>query len=261
MGNGLTFVINPDNQAASVDLFFRALEDIRRLLRDVDYAMHRERTGRRWVITGLHASSPTITVNPLLADDETITTIATGIRTITIGTDQPPQYFTEQALNDLVRMRRLFRGQDRARSIAVSVDNQEPATIREDIHQKATRILTASYWNLGTIEGRLEAINVHGAPTFTIWDRVSRAPVRCSFPGEADWKVRVKELLERRVFVRGKVRYFVNGVPRSITAIEYMWDATPDPNLPKAEFGSIPDKEAARDPVEFLRAIRGPQKE
>jgi len=227
----------------------------------VDYAMHQERGGRRWVITHLHASSPTITVNPLLADEETITTIATGIHTIMSGTEQPPQYFTEQALTDLIRMRRLFRGRDRALSIAVAVDDRESATIREDIHQKATRILAASYWNLGTIEGRLEAINLHRIPSFTIWDRVSRAPVRCSFPSDAEWKSRVKDHLERRVFVKGKVRYFVNGVPRSIAAIEDLWDATPDPTLPKAEFGSIPDKEAARDPVAFLRGIRGPQKE
>ena len=257
MADGLTFVIHPEAQAASIDLFLKALDNIRRLLRDVDYAIHRERSSRRWVISQLRASSPSITMQPLLGDRETIDAIAVGIQAVTIGTDQPPQYFTEQALEDLKRMRRLFVGRDRARSIVVSVDEEETATIRQDIFEKASKILTSGYWNLGSLEGTLEAINVHGSPTFTIWDRVSRAPVRCSFPNEPAWKQRVKDYLEKRVFVRGTIRYFVNGIPRAITSIVDVQDATPDPNLPKAEFGSIADKEAARDPVEFLRSIRG----
>lgn len=257
MPDGLTFAINPQTQAASIDLFLKALEDIRRLLRDVDYAIHRERTGRRWIISDLHSSSPTVSVRPLLGDEEMVGAIAAGIREITTGTDQPPQYFTEQVLGDLKRMRRLFVGKDRATSIVVSIDSQETATIRQDISQKADRILTSGYWNLGSLEGTLEAINVHGSPTFTIWDRVSRSPVRCSFPNESIWIERVKDLLKSRVLVKGRIRYFVNGVPRAITNVEDILDATPDPNLPKAEFGSIPDDVAAHDPVEFLRSIRG----
>ena len=256
MAKGLTFVINPENQSASVDLFFKALEDIRRVLRDVDYAIHRERSGRRWVISELHSSSPTLTVNTLLGDHETMCSVATGIRIVTSGTDEPPQYFTEQVLEDLKRMRRLFRGNDRAKSMTVSVDNEQVATIGETIHQQASRILVAGYWNLGSLEGKLEAINLHGTPMFTVWDRVSRAPVTCTFPNEPAWKERVKDLLERRVFVQGRIRFFQNGIPRSITAIADLQDATPDSNLPKADFGSILDKEAASDPVKFLQDIR-----
>ena len=258
---GLTFEINPETQSASVDLFLRALGDINRLLRDVNYAIHGERSGRHWVISHLHTSSPTVTIEPLLGDQESVSTIAQGIRSVTLGTDQPPEYFTEQVLEDLRRMRRLFRGRDRARSIIVSVNDEQAATIREDISDKASRILTAGYSNLGSLEGRLEAISVHGAPTFTIWDRVSRVPVRCSFPNQSSWIENVKELLGNRVVVRGYIRYFLNGIPRTITNIADIYDATPDPNLPKADFGSIPDQEAAHDPVEFLHSIRGLEQE
>ena len=41
MPEGLTFEINPETQSASVDLFLRALGDINRLLRDVNYAIAR----------------------------------------------------------------------------------------------------------------------------------------------------------------------------------------------------------------------------
>ena len=105
MPDGLTFAINPETQAASLDLFLKAVEDIRRLLRDVDYAIHRECTSRRWIISDLHSSSPTMSLRPLLGDEEMVGAIAAGIREITAGTDEPPQYFTEQVLGDLKRMR------------------------------------------------------------------------------------------------------------------------------------------------------------
>ena len=103
----------------------------------------------------------------------------------------------------------------------------------------------------------LEAINIHRSPTFTIWDRVSRSPVRCFIPSHSGLIEDAKELLGKRVFVRGSVRYFSNGVPRAITDVMEIVDASPDPNLPEASFGSIPDPEASQDPVEFLRNIRG----
>ena len=257
MAEDLTFVINPEAQAASIDLFLKAVEDIRRLLRDVDYAVHGGSATRRWIISGLHASAPTVSVQPILGDEESMAAIAGGIRTVTIGTDQPPEYFTEQVLEDLRRMRRLFTGRDRARSIVISVNDIQTATIEQDISEKANRILTAGYWNLASLEGMLEVISVHRTQTFTIWDRVSRSPVRCSVPSHSALFRDAKDLLGKRVFVRGSVRYFSNGVPRSITDIMEIIDATPDPNLPEASFGSIPDAEASQDPVEFLRKIRG----
>lgn len=256
MAEDLTFEIIPDSQSASVGLFLKSMENISRLLRDVDRAVHGSKGERRWVISKLHASSPTVTVHPVLGDTEAVDAIGDGLRRVTAGTDRPPRFFTEPALEDLKKMRRLFYGKDRAKSIVVSVGDQQAATIEQDIAEKAKRILTAGYWNIGSLEGTLEAINVHGSPVVTIWDRVSRAPVRCSIPKYAEWVARVKELLEKRVTVTGKIHYFANGVPRSILEVAGLEDATPDPNLPKAEFGSIPDSEAARDPVEFLRKIR-----
>ena len=257
MPDGLTFTINPDAQAASVELFVKALGDISRLLRDVDYAIHRDRSKRRWVIEQLHSSAPTVTVQPILGDQETVFIIAEGIRSITGGTDEPPHYFTEDVLNDLRRMRHLFVGNDQARSIVVSTGGQETATIERDISEKTNRILNAGYWNLASIEGMLEGINVHRSPTFTIWDRISRAPVRCSVSSQSGLIENAKELLGKRVFVKGSVRYFRNGTPRAITDVMELRDASPDPNLPEASFGSIPDPEASQDPVEFLRKIRG----
>lgn len=117
MTTTLTFTINPDAPSASFDLFIKAAGDINRLLRDVDYAIHREKVARRWIIHSIHSSAPTVTLEPLRGDEETVAAIADGIRAVTIGIDTPPSHFTEDALLDLKRMRALFVGRDRAKSI------------------------------------------------------------------------------------------------------------------------------------------------
>ena len=256
--DGLTFQIFPEGGITSLDLFVRTLEDVRKLLIEVDYAVNQERSGKRWVITRLHSSAPTFTISPAIINlQEPVEAIIAGIGEIEQGADHPPQYFTEDVLERLLKMRRHFRGQGSASHIAVSADGQEPVAINRDVGDRVGRILNSGYWGLGSLEGRLEAINFHNRPGFTIWDRVSRAPVRCSTPNSSEWKERVKSLLERRVIVRGRVRYFSNGVPRSISGIEDIFDSGPDPTLPRAEFGCIPDEDAAEDSVGFLYSIRG----
>ena len=132
------------------------------------------------------------------------------------------------------------------------------AAIKRDTSEKTDRILAAGYHNLGSLEGTLEAINAQRKPTVTIRDRVTGLPVRCSIPESADWLSRVEGLLEKRVLVTGNIRYFVNGAPMSISNVTAIEDATPDANLPRAEFGSIPDARAAADPAAFLQSVREP---
>lgn len=257
MSDGLTFQIQPEGETASLDLFVRVLEDVRRLVIEVDYAVNRERSGKRWAVTRLHSSAPTFTIAPADADLRATDAIFAGIGEITQGTDTPPQHFTEDVLKRLIKMRRHFHREGGANYISVSANGHDPVMVTSDIGGKVSRILDAGYWSLGSLEGRLEAINFHNRPSFTIWERVSRSPVRCSLRNDPYQKELVKALLEKRVVVQGKIRYFPNGIPRSISQVQGITDNTPDPTLPRAEFGSIPDEEVAKDPAKFLRRIRG----
>ena len=259
----MTFIVHPESEAASVSLLLNALGHINRLLRDVDYAILGAKSESHWIIRKLQSSAPSITVQPLSRNGhypQAVEAISNGLRAVTIGTDHPPQHFTEQALVNLGKMRRLFIGKNPARSITVLRDGKQMATIKQDISDKTNRILTAGYQNLGSLEGTLEAITVHRTPTVTIRDRINGSPVRCSIPTGADWLSHVKGLLGMRVLVTGSIRYFVNGAPRSITDVTAIEDAAPNTGLPKAEFGSIPDAKAAADPAAFLQSVRRPAK-
>ena len=255
MANSFTFVIYPENEQTSFDLFQKTIDDIRRFIRDIDYSVTRERGKRRWVIESLHSSNPTITVRPLLQNDELIGVITEGIDRVANGALEPPKHWNEPTLEDLRRMKRLFRGKDRARKVEFKSNNEYTTSISGDIGEKVEKILKGGFSAFGSIEGTLEAVNLHGNPTFTIWDRVIGAPVRCYFPKSRSWSDSVKQFLEKRVIVRGKINYFKNGVPRSIVNIEDIIDATPDPNRPKATFGSL-GKDRPSDILAFLKQVR-----
>ena len=255
MPNHLTFVINSADESSSIDLLIKSLEDIKRLLRDVDYAIYGHKPIEGWIVHSLKSSAPTITLAPNREDRQAVGVIGEGLRMVTEGTDQPPQHFTEPVFEDLKRMKRLFHGRSKARFMSVLMDDEETATIGEDIAKQADRILSAGHHNLGSLQGRLEAINMHGSLTATIWDRVSGAPVRWVFP--RDGTDTVKALLEKLVQVTGDIHYFSNGAPRSISNVIEIQDATLLQNLERAEFGSIPDRHVQEiGAVEWLESIR-----
>ena len=258
MPDQLTFVIYPADELSSFDLLVKSLEDIKRLLNHVDYAIY-GRTNRRaheWAVHSIRSSAPTITLVPSPEHLQSVEVIGEGLRLVTQGTDQPPPHFTEPVLEDLKRMRRLFRGRGSARSLSVLVDDQPTALIDGDIEKQADRVLSAGYRNLGSLQGRLEAINIHKSPTATIWDRVSGAPVRWSFSREETDKV--KTLLEKLVSVTGEVRYFSNGMPRSISNVIAYDEVPRAQGSEKAGFGSIPDAEVQEiGAARWLSSLRG----
>ena len=266
MADSITFVLQPDAEFASLGGLARSIEAIRRLIRHVDYAATRRKAGRSWQVLRIQSTAPTLTLKPPPGEDDAIQIIADGLKLVAeTGTNIPPAFFSEDALMDLSHMSRLFKGRDRIQRVAVSITTEADstplsapiATIRQDIPQKVAPIMRGGYSESGFLEGTLEAVNLHAPPSFTIWERVSGLPVRCSFPKRQDWKMRIRELLETPVLVTGQVSYFGNGVPRSMTQIEDVRGITPDPALPKADFGTIPDLTGELGTIEYLRAIRG----
>lgn len=258
MADSLTFAIYPEAETLWLGTLLKTIEDVGKVVRDVDFAVTRERTGRPWAVTQLQSSIPTITIRPAVDGTEVVDAVAEGLQVLAGEEEpkEPPRHFSEDALDHLREMRSRFRGKYRASRIVFSTDEErEIATVREDIAEKVDRVLRGSYTMLGSLEGTLEAINIHPTPPkFTIWERVTGRPIRCSFPKE--WMDNVKTLLESRVLVVGQVTYFRNGMPRSMSRLSDLEDMTPDPSLPRARFGSVPGLTGGKDTVEYLRSMR-----
>ena len=257
MEDELTFVIESQYELVSFSLLSKSLQDIIRVLRGVDRAMYGSKSKHEWMVSKLSSSAPTITVQPDRKGRQAAKAVSVGLSAVTDGTDRPPEHFSEEALVSLQKMRRLFVGKDKAQSITVSLNGQSVATIQRDISEKVNRILDVGYTNIGTLEGTLEIINIHGNGSVTIWDRMSRSPVRCDIRKTDELIDHVKSLLGKRVMVTGDVRYFINGVPRSISNVTEIEDTTPNPQLPRAGFGSIPDPQVRQaGAAKWLNLIR-----
>ncbi len=258
MANSLTFIINPVDDRSSLDLLYKSLENIRQLLRDVDYALHNRGSAPGWTVHSIHASAPTLTLIPGVSGGDSVRIVAEGIKSVTGGTDNPPEYFTELVVKDLLKMRRLFKGVSKASSLLVQMDNEQVACIDGNIEQQAKRILSSGYHCLGSLQGKLDAINIHKSSNATIWDEVSNAPVRWSFAREE--VSRVRELLGKSVLVSGDIYYFSNGVPRSIARAIHFEDLSSTYHRVRAGFGSIPDARVREvGAAAWLRSIREPE--
>lgn len=258
MANSLEFELYGDAEAVYYDALIKALADVQRLVRDVDWDVTREATGRRWIVKRLHSSTPTIAIRPAIDGAETLEVLQRGLETVIDPAGRElPSSFSESALQDLRRMGRLFKSKTKLRKLAFNSDGQEIATVTNTIPNKVDFILSRGFSEYGSIEGVLEAINLHGTPRFTIWDRITGAPAHCAFPRSGDWTQKVKSLLQRRVLVAGKIRYLNDGRPYSLSELTELVDKTPDPSLPKGDFGSIPALTGDMDSVEYVRRLRG----
>lgn len=255
MADALNFSLVPMEQSVTFAALVKGIESVHDFVQAVDYAATRGQP-RIWLVESLGSSVPTISIRPIDHDTRIIDTIMSGIASITHGAeiDEPPPSFSEEALEDLKKMRRLAK--EGVQRVDFSANGRRvPVRVAREIAELVDRIQVAGYSAFGSLEGELGAVNVHGQPVLTIWERVSRQPIRCQFPRTMIDEV--KNLLQRRVRVMGRINYFKSGRPRNISEFRGIVDLTPDPRLPRAHFGSIPDITGGMDSSEYLKVMRG----
>ena len=257
----LTITVTPIEGAASLNLLLKSLEGMRRVLVRVDQAVYGPRSQHSWSVHRLASSTPTITIEADASAFDIPLVVVEGIKAVNSGAVEPPPHFSEPTLESLTKLRTLFSSKNGLESVGLSVglpnkSRKSETIVDKDIPAKAGRILAADYSNLGSIEGTLEIINAH-ALSVTVWERLSGAPVRCDLPAGPHWIELAKSLLTRNVLVAGDVRYFTNGVPRSVGEVVAIEDAPKTIGPMKAHFGALSDPDVQRlGSVEFLRRIR-----
>ncbi len=256
MAESLVFELQPRGEALTFRGLIEATESINRILRDVDYTITGNKIPHRWLVTKLSNPTPSMTLEPMLDEIGLVDLTARGLEAIT-GEDplsSPPEGFSEYALDDLRKTKRLFNGFYDMRAIVVKRNAVPIARIADDISRKVDRVYRGGYSLLGSLEGKLEAVNLHGkAPTTTIWERISGKPVRVHL--SQDLRSQAKDLLEHRVLVSGRIKYFANGAARSIVDLKEIRDLDRPYRL-RAEYGSIPDLTGDLTTEDFLKAMR-----
>lgn len=118
-----------------------------------------------------------------------------------------PEHFNDKAL-------------EQAKALAALASDKFPLAVRNgtagvqmtrQLSVNAEKVLGTPKETLGTIEGRLEALNVHGTSRdFSVWPVGGKA-VKCVFDDRLDLETDVLPAIQKRVAARGRIKTRPNG--------------------------------------------------
>ena len=210
----------------SLSVFIESLRNFLRMLQDLDATIsHDKRGSLTWEVVFLQKKSPPLVgVMPLprreLMDvsDAVEVQLLENTRLLTYSTDRN-QYFSDSALG---RLEKLAKKSKRLGpfSIYIGEEGQErtESLISESTLRNVQQLTGISFSGYGSIIGNLDAITVHNADEFRVWDENTSKPIRCKFPRTMEDQV--KSLLRSRVTVVGTVSSNSAGNPISVKVEE-----------------------------------------
>jgi hypothetical protein len=155
--------------------------------------------------------------------------VAAGFTQIQQTATRPP-FFNDTALERVADLSDLAHDLGQMRVVN--------GTIGTDLTQSAANnvrsLLGPSYSSIGSVEGWLQAVNLHERHTFHVYDTLHNRRIRCEF-GDRIPVPRVAEALGRgsRVTVYGTVRYRSDDEVESVLADELV-EFPDDADLPSA---------------------------
>ena len=169
----------------------------------------------RWVVADVSRSSPVrLSVRPVAARDDirpgdlqlVNSTITRGIALIQSRAERPP-HFDDRALE---KAKSLARRVGTDLSLVRVGGSEEPTSLTAQLIANVDSVLGQFVTSRGTIEGWLEAVNVHDVRYFSVYDALTGQRVRCNF-GTRISAEDVGRAMERRVAVFGEIKYRPDG--------------------------------------------------
>lgn len=157
-----------------------------------------------------------------------------------------PNEFTEKAVEYARRLSRITMRTGEKRFPVRIIDKQRAFAVSRRVFTNASALLDWKYEDLGTVEGALEAVSVHGHYEFRIYEPVWSRSVKCLISEEM--LEEALSLFRHRVEVRGLIRYTNSGLPISIK-VEDITELPSPTDLPsyKEMRGILGDQSDARE--------------
>jgi hypothetical protein len=249
--------------------FIDSLRAFLSTLQDLDATISRDQRGSLvWEVVSLEKSSPAVVG---VAPHQKATLKNKGFRDFSeVVTEQlientqllslrgeRNQYLSDSALSKLEKLAEKTPSIG-AMALYVS-DNGKPkddksaTLISPETLTNVKKLTEPKYSAYGSIIGSLDAISVHRAYEFKVWDEATNRPVTCKF--EASDLDRVKELLTSRVAVSGTLVSNSAGNPISISVEEL--EQVDRRNLPTIEemSGLVKDFTGGKTMKEYMEEL------
>ncbi len=211
-----------NGEGMPVGAFETVLDNLIGMLRDVEPIVatdHNAATEWRITAAAMNSSSKFsvgATLRRSANSAKAVAIVVAGMRLLENGTHMIPNGFNISALE---RARAIVRVLDRDISfINIISPSGETVAITKRIAAQVDDLLPGEHYEIGSIEGRMETITVHGGSEFAVWDRLTGVRVACSFDEEL--LPQVHKSFNRRVLVSGRIRYTASARPESIKVCE-----------------------------------------
>ena len=123
-----------------------------------------------------------------------------------------PPLFSDYVLDKAKHLSAMMNRPDVAR-ITIGTGRTE-VHVSQHVAANVDTLIGVRYEEIGAVEGRIEAINIHNRSQFSVYDFVTGRGVQCSFPDTL--LEEVKAILGHRAIVHGTVRTDAQGQPISV---------------------------------------------
>jgi hypothetical protein len=192
----------------------------------------------RYVITEAKGGSVTLGVRPQPAQRNVPASlmpriakvVTSGIRSLE-RSPKRPRYFSDTALERLRDLARITGADIPAVKIANGTGGELRLSSRVIKHVEEA--LAPEVESIGTVEGNLEGLIIHGKRRFLIFDHLTERQVTCYITERVEWET-VLKAFGKRVAVSGFVRSRRSGEKVSIQA-NHLYVFPPDDELPRAD--------------------------
>lgn len=226
----------------TVDLPFQRFLDMGgeliAVLREVEHEVAPD-AQMRWIIDTISKASPlAIGLRPVPQRPRTpiyvprtlVRTVNAGIRDVQRRAERPA-HFSNKALE---KAKALVETATAGGAIVKIGTAKSPVRVDARLIRNVDTILGATVSAIGTVEGTLEAFNVHGnARYFNIYDSLTDEKIRCDF-GHRIPVSAIGAAAERRVAVHGEIKYRETG--ETVNVLAYTMEVFPlEDELPSAD--------------------------
>lgn len=249
--------------AITLPVFIAAVSNSLKVLREFDVAITRlPQTTLDWFVSDLRIGSLVIEVASLPKSEqrnvgpEVVDAFVNGLESIELRGVTPP-LLPESGMQSYRRLVKLV-GEGGATGIEVSTQThtvQLSARAAVNVDQ----LLKIRRRSVGSVEGKIETISIHGRPRVIVYQTRTNKAVPCRFPSDNDRELiqAAKTLLGERVNVAGVVHLNTKGEPMRVD-VRTIRRLRPRQELPSIEDigGSVPEFSGELSTEGYMRSIR-----
>ncbi len=229
----LRFEIKGDRDCVSLETYSQATLQVLGILRELDPAISRRPGGTlNWYISRLH-NNGTLLLELLsrqrqgkgqIAETKDVSTevaasFLTGLDNLEHHGTSPP-YLTDVGMRKVKKMVSLIHKNGAKGFVASAPDGHQSVDVSVKSSKTIDELLPVKTESVGSVEGRLEAISIHGGKKFVIYHSISKKAVNCHF--DQEWIMdKVLQTLGSRITVFGEIFSNAKGEPIRVAVSDF----------------------------------------